>query len=181
MTAHRSPAEDNPNVLRLLGLITVRWADAEAQMAALLGDLLSDNEAATSLYYSLGSFRQRQQLVLTLVKTQMLRDEEDSVPLDGNSAFYGRAAERCLLKLGKIWSTRNDFLHSIYVNNPSGQLSINVIRPATSQGTNELRQVRTSDLENHAQIVRRMTIKLYAISARSLLRQAREGGGSVSV
>jgi hypothetical protein len=172
----KSPAESEAEILRLLGLISVRWAAAENQMAILLGKVLKDEAAALQVYYTLGTFRSRQQLVLAIVRSA----ETYELRLGRFTEFEKRSAERVLEKLGKLWNTRNDYMHSPYVEGAKkGEIAVRKIRPATPLASGDF-PVHPNDLSLHARRVYQMTLKLYAVNNNDALRQTRDAKGGLS-
>ncbi|WP_346892453.1 hypothetical protein [uncultured Roseibium sp.] len=172
----KSPIENEPEMLRLLGLITARWAAAEHQMALLLGQVLGDDDSAIQVYYALGAFRSRQQLVLTLVRSA----EISNLQLSKFTEFHKRASERTLEKLGKLWNTRNDYMHSPYVSGEKkGDISLRKIRPTAPAASGDFR-VHTNELTTHANRVYQMTLRLYAINNRNGLRQIHDAKGGLN-
>lgn len=59
MTIHRSPLEQDPTYIPLLGVIAARWAMMESLLEHLLGIFFDDDILGSALYQSQGGLRQR--------------------------------------------------------------------------------------------------------------------------
>jgi hypothetical protein len=96
-----SPAEDDPEVIRLLGIITARWASMDIILERLLGKLLNNEPAANVIYYSLESFGARL-AVITNLAVEIVKDDNPS-----------KAALVTLLeRLNRLSSVRNKIIYS---------------------------------------------------------------------
>jgi hypothetical protein len=69
-----SPAENDPEIIRLLGLITARWATMDEVLERLLSKLMRNPPAAQVIYYSLESFGARLDVITSLVVELMKED-----------------------------------------------------------------------------------------------------------
>jgi hypothetical protein len=69
-----SLAESDPEIIRLLGVITARWATMDEILQRLLSKLLNNAPAAQVIYYSLESFGARLDVITNLVVELMKED-----------------------------------------------------------------------------------------------------------
>jgi hypothetical protein len=99
----RSPLEHEPELIEGIGLITARWAALERELAQLLGVLMIQSTAGERIYYSVGNFSQRIEIVQAGVRTSM-----------GDNPHYA-IAEALFTKIRRLWKARNYLVHSHYV------------------------------------------------------------------
>jgi hypothetical protein len=159
-----SPIEQHPEILHWLGVITARWSVVESLLANTLGDILNDRRKAVTIYYSLGSFRQRQQLILSVATAHL------------QPSYQRRIIERCLEKLGKLWSARNGFMHSPFIAAGFDIESIRIKRmklPITEI------PLRLGDLQRHANAVSYQSNRLFVLGNRDGIRALRIGRASL--
>jgi hypothetical protein len=100
----RSPLEHEPALLAGVGLITVRWAMLEHQLADLLGRLMAVDHGGDAAYYSLGNFTQRLDLIEGALDYSLRDDRQRAI------------ASSLFRKIRRLWKARNYLIHSHYVH-----------------------------------------------------------------
>jgi len=99
----KSPLEHKPELVAAIGLLTVRWAALERQLAQLLELILESWGTGEAIYYSLGNFSQRIDLVeMTVLRA--IREER-----------HKKIAQALFTKIRRLWKSRNYLVHSHYV------------------------------------------------------------------
>ena len=100
----RSPLEHDPELVALLGLITVRWSALEDALAELLGRFMRVDHAGHSALFALTSFSQRLELISSVASYSV------------ESKRHADTIARLLKKIGDLWIARNYFVHSHYIH-----------------------------------------------------------------
>lgn len=100
----QSPLEHDPELVALLGLITVRWSALEDALADLVGSMMAVNDIGHTVIYSMSAFSQRLSFTSALLRGSLANERDIKV------------AEKLLNKVGDLWISRNHLSHSHYVH-----------------------------------------------------------------
>ncbi len=139
-----SPIEQSEDHLKLLGVITARWATLDLTLSALVGEAIGNRDAGEDIYFSSSAQRLRFDLIRALIQHANWSDDDKTM--------ISRAVEA----LDGLWTRRNDILHNPAIRQYRGdgrhEYEARSIRPA--------RKVRSAfiplslkELEEHAEAV----------------------------
>ena len=96
------PLEYEPELVAAIGLLMVRWATLEHELAKALGEFTKSQKVGDRIYYTVGSFGQRISMVEAACATSLVYPKHRAVAL----------------RLGKLirrlWYTRSYLVHSHY-------------------------------------------------------------------
>jgi hypothetical protein len=164
-----SPLEYEPELVSGLGLITVRWATLEHELAHLLGEFCKAENIGQAMYYGLGSFRQRLDVVQAAVNAGVVYPRHRQI------------ANRLYERIVRLWKTRNKLVHSYYgygnaQQNPS---DVQTAGPPYRDGRTEIPgyfilgpdgisqkfcAVSPSTFDNHAKQLMKRTVQIRQIA-----------------
>ncbi|MEZ5920274.1 MAG: hypothetical protein R3C60_02875 [Parvularculaceae bacterium] len=97
-----SPLELDDELCRQLGILTARWSMLEEALYRLLGHLIGDEDTARKMYFSLGAFRQRIELIKAAADEQIL--------IEGD--FF--TCSDLLTKIYDLFKKRSTLIHRAY-------------------------------------------------------------------
>jgi hypothetical protein len=138
-----SPAESDPEIIRLLGVITARWATMDEILQRLLSKLLNNAPAAQVIYYSLESFGARLDVITNLVVELMKEDH----PLK-------KQLVTLLNRVNRLSGVRNKLTHTNMsrLDNTDGPLMHIRYRPGR-KNSSQAYPIKANDLLQHANAV----------------------------
>jgi hypothetical protein len=134
-----SPAEDDPEIIRLFGTITARWASLDAILSALLGKLLNNPIIADVIYYSLESFGARLD-VITNLTVELVKEDHPSK----------KELVTLLNRVNRLSSVRNRIIHSGIIQIPETKQLMQHRRRPGQKKPEQLHPVKANDLLQHA-------------------------------
>ena len=100
----QSPLELEPELVRLLGLITIRWAALDDALSELLGRFMRVDHAGPAAFFSLANFSQRLALISSTATYSIKSEHHLAITI------------KLLSKIGDLWLKRNNFVHAHYVH-----------------------------------------------------------------
>lgn len=118
MSIRRSPLEHEPDFVAGIGLLTARWAMLEAELATTLGLLIRNAEAGPTLYYALGSFQQRLNLIRAIMPEALTVERHRHI------------VRTLISRIARLWSDRNKLVHSHYVHRTVTQSTVTYLSVA---------------------------------------------------
>jgi hypothetical protein len=96
----KSPLENSPKHIELLGIITARWATMDIALLGLTAAAMrGDYNLATATYFSSNAQSLRFDLIRALIKTTKWSKEQKD------------EATKLIDKVDKLWETRNKVIH----------------------------------------------------------------------
>jgi hypothetical protein len=104
----RSLLEHETDLIAGMGLVTTRWATLEHELAQLLGYFLKIEQAAEPIYYSLGNFSQRVDLIENVFRACLINERHTAI------------IEALMDRVRRLWKKRNYLIHSHYVYTERG-------------------------------------------------------------
>jgi hypothetical protein len=134
-----SVAENDPEIIRLLGIITARWATMDEILVRLFGRLLNNNPAADVIYYSLESFGARLD-VITNLTTEFMKDDHPSK----------KKLVTLLNRLNRLSGVRNKIVHTNIFQIPETRQLMHDVRRPGRKNSSQMHPVKANDLLQHA-------------------------------
>jgi hypothetical protein len=138
-----SPIESSPDHIRLLGIITARWATLDIILSEVLAQLIGHPLTGQALYFCSNSQRLRFDLILT------------ALHLSGLLQNTQKEHERILSRIGDLWSRRSEIVHNPHIASaigPHADFSSLITRPLRKQ-YQETKPLKLKELREHADAV----------------------------
>jgi hypothetical protein len=155
----RSPVEQSPEHLVLIGTIIVRWASLDLILVRLLSGLLNNPIAAERIYFSSRNQKAKFDMIRSLLLAQSAEENSDTLI-------------NILNKLSKLASTRNDLVHSYVVADgigPRAKYELHVEQSATKSGVKRIK-LSLDFLQSHADTLSAIGTELTTILDAGLLK-----------
>ena len=143
-----STAEDDPEITQLIGVIVVRWATLDINLLEVLSFVLKNKEAAEIIYFSLGNFKARLDIITNLVLELWPKEDE------------ARKAHilNLLNRVNRLSGTRNDIVHSRMHQTDGQPEHFRVVRKPGRKVPHAILPVKNEDLRQHADVLSEISL-----------------------
>lgn len=167
----KSPIEKSDDHLRLLGVITARWATLDLVLAQVISESIRDKYMGEDIYFSSSAQRLRFDLLDAVIRNAHWSEED------------AKAISTALAALKVLWSRRNDILHNPAVASPvrgekvGWQYSARITRPARKSRVTKA-SLSLKELEEHAEAVSRHGLAIWNIINRDQIEILERANGA---